>query len=77
MVAFSQCLKWSRLVKDAAFAALILLIPVPSAIGDGIDGAAETIVFVRHGEKPEAGLGQLNCQGLNRALALPSVITVP
>ncbi|QND54263.1 hypothetical protein HB779_16515 [Phyllobacterium sp. 628] len=29
---------------------------------------------MRHGEKPEKGLGQLNCQGLNRALALPSVI---
>jgi hypothetical protein len=27
-----------------------------------------------HGEKPDKGLGQLNCQGLNRALALPSVI---
>jgi len=29
-------------------------------------------VFVRHGEKPLAGLGQLTCQGLNRALALPN-----
>src|SRR3981081_1885912 len=34
----------------------------------------ETIVLVRHGEKPALGLGQLNCQGLNRALALPSVL---
>jgi hypothetical protein len=34
----------------------------------------ETLVFVRHGEKPAAGLGQLNCKGLNRALALPAVI---
>jgi hypothetical protein len=34
----------------------------------------ETIVMVRHGEKPVDGLGQLNCQGLNRALALPRVI---
>ncbi|AIY44170.1 putative protein with type I hydrophobic transmembrane region and ATP/GTP binding motif [Collimonas arenae] len=34
----------------------------------------ETIVLIRHGEKPDAGLGQLNCQGLNRALALPRVI---
>jgi hypothetical protein len=74
MIAFSQCLKWSRSVKAAAFVALILPIPVASAIGDKIDGAAETIVFVRHGEKPEGGLGQLNCQGLNRALALPLVI---
>jgi hypothetical protein len=36
--------------------------------------ATETIVLVRHGEKPAEGLGQLNCQGLNRALALPVVI---
>jgi hypothetical protein len=34
----------------------------------------ETIVFVRHGEKPPGGFGQLDCQGLNRALALPAVI---
>jgi hypothetical protein len=36
--------------------------------------AVETIVMVRHGEKPAQGLGQLDCQGLNRALALPKVI---
>ncbi len=36
--------------------------------------ADETIVIIRHGEKPERGLGQLNCQGLNRALALPDVL---
>jgi hypothetical protein len=34
----------------------------------------ETIVLVRHGEKPIDGLGQLNCQGLNRSLALPRVL---
>ncbi len=38
------------------------------------ENVVETIVFVRHGEKPDKGLGQLNCQGLNRALALPPVI---
>lgn len=36
--------------------------------------AQETIVAIRHAEKPKAGLGQLNCQGLNRALALPQVL---
>jgi len=36
--------------------------------------AAETIVFVRHGEKPQGGLGQINCQGLNRALKLPYIL---
>lgn len=43
----------------------------------GIVAAApqqQTIVFVRHGEKPPEGLGQLDCQGLNRALALPQVL---
>ena len=34
----------------------------------------ERIVFLRHGEKPLMGLGQLDCQGLNRALALPGFI---
>lgn len=36
--------------------------------------ADETIIFIRHGEKPAQGLGQINCQGLNRALALPTVL---
>ena len=37
-------------------------------------GGRETIVIIRHGEKPKEGLGQLSCRGLNRALALPSVL---
>ena len=41
--------------------------PPPSTI--------ETLVFLRHGEKPSGGYGQLTCQGLQRALALPSVLT--
>lgn len=36
--------------------------------------AKQTIVFVRHGEKPENGSGQLTCKGLNRALALPDIL---
>jgi hypothetical protein len=42
--------------------------PIPSGT------AVETVVFLRHGEKPEKEIGQLNCQGLNRALALPRVL---
>lgn len=37
-------------------------------------GAQETIVAIRHAEKPAASLGQLTCKGLNRALALPKVL---
>ncbi len=36
--------------------------------------AQETIVAIRHAEKPPASLGQLTCKGLNRALALPKVL---
>jgi hypothetical protein len=43
------------------------------AVGTSLH-AEETIVFFRHGEKPSGGLGQLTCQGLNRALALPDVL---
>jgi hypothetical protein len=38
------------------------------------EAAVQTIVFIRHGEKPEGGFGQLTCQGLNRALALAPII---
>jgi hypothetical protein len=34
----------------------------------------ETVVFFRHGEKPADGLGQLTPQGLNRALAISTVL---
>lgn len=36
--------------------------------------AQETLIFVRHGEKPANNSGQLTCKGLNRALALPEVL---
>ena len=36
--------------------------------------AQETIIALRHAEKPAGGLGQLTCQGLNRALALPKIL---
>ncbi|MBN3805915.1 histidine phosphatase family protein [Paraburkholderia sp. Ac-20336] len=45
-----------------------------AAVTEKADGNIETLVFVRHGEKPAQGYGQLDCQGLNRALALPAVI---
>src|ERR1700730_13947715 len=36
--------------------------------------SVETIICLRHGEKPKAGLGQINCRGLNRSLALPKLL---
>ena len=43
----------------------------PPAVGDV---KTETLVFIRHGEKPSDDEGQLTAQGLNRALALPEVL---
>lgn len=37
--------------------------------------ASETIVFIRHGEKPEDGVGQLSCKGLQRSLKIPAILT--
>jgi len=36
--------------------------------------STQTIVFIRHGEKPNNDSGQLTCKGLNRALALPDTL---
>jgi hypothetical protein len=36
--------------------------------------SGQTLVFFRHGEKPAGGFGQITCQGLQRALALPPVL---
>lgn len=65
----------SRVVARLAVLAL-LLTGVSGARGLATQetGAKETIVAIRHGEKPPGGLGQLTCQGLNRALALPPVL---
>jgi hypothetical protein len=44
------------------------------AMAHAAANTTETLIFVRHGEKPAEGFGQLNCKGLNRSLALPAVI---
>ena len=51
-----------------------VIIGILVAAGSASLQAEQTIVFFRHGEKPSGGLGQLTCQGLNRALALPDVL---
>lgn len=54
--------------QTASILLLLLLFSVPMLM------AQETIVAIRHAEKPAGGLGQLTCKGLNRALALPKVL---
>ena len=51
-----------------------LLGNLPHSTAQTPQPAGETIVLLRHGEKPPTGLGQLTCKGLNRALALPSLL---
>jgi hypothetical protein len=46
----------------------------PGALPGTSGQTVETLVCLRHGEKPRGGLGQLTCRGLNRALALPKVL---
>jgi hypothetical protein len=58
------------IMRQRLLIALVLLV-----VAAGEARAEQTIVFFRHGEKPSAGNGQLTCQGLNRALALPTVLT--
>lgn len=54
--------------------ALLLLMPV-AVLAQNVPGQSiETLVCIRHGEKPPGGLGQLTCRGLNRSLALPDVL---
>ena len=66
------------------FKPLLLILLAAAARADGQTNAlpatgtpgpaVETIICIRHGEKPPGGLGQLTCRGLNRALALPKVL---
>jgi hypothetical protein len=54
--------------------ARFLLNIVSLMLSIGCAHAQETIVAIRHAEKPPTSLGQLTCKGLNRALALPKVL---
>jgi hypothetical protein len=51
-----------------------ILSPVPPSQSTTTQNTSEIIVLIRHGEKTPDELGQLSCRGLNRALALPSVL---
>lgn len=58
----------------AVVAFLLALGATMPAVATDATPVRETILFVRHAEKPAAGFGQLSCKGLNRALALAAVI---
>ncbi|MEN8639165.1 histidine phosphatase family protein [Pseudomonas sichuanensis] len=56
-----------------AAAAVPLAMDVVESRAQPVDGT-QTLVFLRHAEKPGEGLGQLNCQGLNRAIDLATLL---
>ncbi|ENA1753373.1 hypothetical protein ABF220_000603 [Yersinia ruckeri] len=55
-------------------ATLCWISPAMSLSPPGEECSEQTLIFIRHAEKSAEGFGQINCQGLNRSLALPSVI---
>jgi hypothetical protein len=68
-------------VAQLCLGTLLLLSPLAPAQEPASPPAAEpatpqveTLVCLRHGEKPRVEIGQLDVQGLNRSLALPSVL---
>ena len=56
-----------------AVSALFLSLESSESRAQPVDGT-QTLVFLRHAEKPDGGLGQLNCQGLNRAIDLSTLL---
>lgn len=53
--------------------AISLAVHADKVFARPLDGV-QTLVFMRHAEKPADGLGQLNCQGLNRAIDLATLL---
>ena len=53
--------------------AVTLAVHADDVFAQPVDGV-QTLVFMRHAEKPADGLGQLTCQGLNRAIDLATLL---
>ena len=61
--------RWMAYSGSPVLLGLVILLAAPAVFAEP---AKQTIVVVRHGEKPPKGLGQLTCQGLQRSLRLPA-----
>ncbi|WP_460122390.1 histidine phosphatase family protein [Pseudomonas sp. S2_C03] len=75
-IKYLQCLKpraWLLLPSLLAVSGLFLSLESSESRAQPKNGT-QTLVFLRHAEKPEGGLGQLNCQGLNRAIDLATLL---
>lgn len=61
-------------MKTRLLAALLAVTALSAQGAEVKTEKTETLLFVRHAEKQPEDLGQLTCQGLNRALALSGVL---
>jgi len=76
--------RWTPRARGGFLSIAAILLTAGLLLADGPDTPSaspasslpqvETIVCIRHGEKPKEGLGNLDAEGLNRALALPGVL---
>jgi hypothetical protein len=64
---YQQKLMRPKSLKTSLLAAALVL-TIATAFAD------TDVLVIRHGEKSAEGLGQITCQGLNRALALPEIL---
>ncbi|MDR6958561.1 hypothetical protein J2W43_002543 [Pseudomonas brassicacearum] len=64
---------WLLLPTLLVVCGLVLSLEPSVSRAQPVDGT-QTLVFLRHAEKPAGGLGQLNCQGLNRAIDLATLL---
>ncbi|MDB6048029.1 MAG: histidine phosphatase family protein [Pseudomonas sp.] len=66
---------WASLLLPALLiGAAVLFFSVSKSLATQTADGTETLIFIRHAEKPVAGLGQINCQGMNRAIALSTLL---
>ena len=66
-IAVESMIQWNPTVS----AVTLNNVPAQVPAAETRDRSLETLVVVRHAEKPAEGLGLLTCKGLNRALLLP------
>ena len=70
-IAVESMIQWNPTVS----AVTLNNVPAQVPAAETRDRSVETLVVVRHAEKPAEGLGLLTCKGLNRALLLPDFFT--
>lgn len=64
----------SLLLPTLLIGAIVLFFSISRSLAAQTTDGTQTLIFMRHAEKPVAGLGQLNCQGMNRAIALSTLL---